>query len=203
MKTDNKSLLVVLISPSGGGKTTIAKQIVKRNSNIHYSISYTTRPKRVGESSGKDYFFVSEVEFEKLKKEGEFLESAFVHGHYYATSKSYIQNSLAKGIDIIMDIDVQGAIQLQQLDIKPLTIFIIPPSIKMLLARLKERGQNSEEDLALRMRNLKIEISKAHLFDYLVLNNQLKDAICDVENIVKVQKMKMKRNRGTVSKFLN
>lgn len=203
MKEKKRNFLTILISPSGGGKTTICKRIVQENSSIEYSISYTTRKIRKSEINGKDYFFVNEKEFKRMRKNGEFIESAKVHENYYATSKSYIFNKLNSNTDIIMDIDVQGAKQIQSLGIDCITIFILPKNEEILKKRLADRGQNSKQDLKVRIDAIKKEIKEISSFDYLVINDDLQKTVKEVKQIIEVEKKALPRNLTIVNKFLN
>lgn len=203
MKEKKRNFLTILISPSGGGKTTICKRIVQENSSIEYSISYTTRKIRKSEINGKDYFFVNEKEFKRMRKNGEFIESAKVHENYYATSKSYIFNKLNSNTDIIMDIDVQGAKQIQSLGIDCITIFILPKNEEILKKRLADRGQNSKQDLKVRIDAIKKEIKEISSFDYLVINDDLQKTVNEVKQIIEVEKKALPRNLTIVNKFLN
>ena len=193
MSKDNKrKFLVILISPSGGGKTAIFTKILAENSEMKYSISYTTREARKNEIDGVHYNFVSEETFLKMKGSGDFLESAIVHGYWYGTSKSYINNVL-KSNHIIMDIDVQGAKQIMNSDVDNVTVFILPPSREVWLERLKGRGTDSDEVIKVRLESAEKEIQEIRDFQYLVINNDLDKAVNDIETIIRAEENRIER----------
>ncbi len=193
MSKDNKrKFLVILISPSGGGKTAIFTKILAENSEIKYSISFTTRKARNNEIDGVHYNFISEEKFLEMKESGDFLESALVHGYWYGTSKSYINNMLKKN-HIIMDIDVQGAKQIMNSDIDHITIFILPPSREVWLDRLKGRGTDSDDVIQVRLESAEKEIQEIRDFQYLVINDDLDKAVNDIELIIRAEENKIKR----------
>lgn len=187
------NFLIILISPSGGGKSTIARVILQEVPGVAYSISYTTRLPRGTEVNGKDYYFVSEDEFIQRKKTGEFLETANVHGHYYGTSREKIQNILNSGQHAILDIDVQGALQIRKGDIDNITIFILPPSEKILKERLVKRATDSSAVIEKRLTNARQEISYLHQFDYLVINDRLEEAVNRVTSIIRAEECRLMR----------
>ena len=147
-----KKFLIILISPSGGGKSTIGDNILENSNEIEYSVSYTTRKPRFGEKDGIDYFFVSESEFLELRDNNEFLESAKVHGNWYGTSRTFIEQRVDSGKHILLDLDIQGANQIVDKGIDAVTIFIIPPTEEILKDRLAKRGSDSAETIKERFR---------------------------------------------------
>jgi len=189
---NNRKFLIILISPSGGGKTAIFTKILADNNGIKYSISYTTRKARVNEIDGVHYNFISEKNFLEMKESGDFLESAIVHGYWYGTSKSYI-NSVLKNNHIIMDIDVQGAKQIMKSDVDHITVFILPPSRDVWLKRLNGRGTDSEEVIKVRLESAEKEIKEIRDFQYLVINDDLETAVKDIETIIKAEEKKIER----------
>jgi len=189
--TKNK-FLIILISPSGGGKTAIFKKILAEDEEIKYSISFTTRKTRKNEINGVDYNFISEEKFIEMRNSGDFLESAKVHGYWYGTSKSYI-NSALKNNHIIMDIDVQGAKQIMKSDIDYITIFILPPSRDVWMKRLKSRGTESNDVIKVRLESAEKEMQEIKDFQYLVINDELDKAVKDVKLIIKAEENKIKR----------
>ena len=193
MGSNNKrKFLIILISPSGGGKTAIFTKILAENSEIKYSISYTTREARSNEINGVHYNFISEEIFLEMKESGDFLESAVVHGYWYGTSKSYINNVL-KDNHIIMDIDVQGAKQIMKSDVDQITVFILPPSRGVWLERLKGRGTDSDEVIKVRLESAEKEIQEIRDFQYHVINDALDKAVNDIETINKAEENRIER----------
>ncbi|RMG07762.1 MAG: guanylate kinase, partial [Acidobacteria bacterium] len=148
-----KGKLFIISSPSGGGKGTLIREILKIVPKVTLSVSFTTRPKRAGEEHGKDYFFISEPEFLNLIKKNAFLEYAKVHGHFYGTSREYVEEKLNAGQDVILEIDIQGARSIKKLPLETISIFIMPPSFQVLRERLIARGTESEESLKIRLEN--------------------------------------------------
>ncbi|MCD4817664.1 MAG: guanylate kinase [Candidatus Cloacimonetes bacterium] len=201
VKYKKKNFLIILIAPSGGGKSTIGKIIHSANEKIEYSISYTTRKARGTEVNGRDYFFVSEDEFKKRADEGDFIEYAYVHGNWYGTSKSFIQDRIINGNHILLDIDVQGAMKIIGSGINSITVFILPPNEKILKQRLVDRGTDSPEIISARLKNAKAEIKEIRNFQYLVINDNLNKAIAEVENIIRVEENKVSRYEKIYSTF--
>jgi guanylate kinase len=189
----SKPFLIILSSPSGGGKSTILREILSSSPDIDYSISYTTRPPRGSEQNGKAYFFVSVKEFEEKIKQGDFLEHANVFGHWYGTSKEFIKSTLAKGHHVIMDIDVQGAIQISETDFDIVKIFILPPSLSVLKQRLMDRNTDIPEVIEKRLQTAKKEIACLEHYDYLVINEDINIAVEEVKQIIHTETLRTKR----------
>ena len=193
MSSKNKrKFLIILISPSGGGKTAIFNKILAEDTKIKYSVSLTTRKARSNEINGNDYNFISEKKFLEMKNSGDFLESAKVHGFWYGTSKSYII-SVLKENHIIMDIDVQGAKQIINSDVDHITVFILPPSREVWLQRLKGRGTDSDEAIQIRLETAEKEIQKIRDFQYLVINDDIDKAVNDIKTIIKAEENRIER----------
>jgi guanylate kinase len=169
--------LFIVSAPSGAGKTSMVNALLDSNKQIALSISYTTRAPRPGETDGKDYHFVSRDRFLQMAKHGDFLESAEVYGNLYGTSQSWIKKELASGHDILLEIDWQGAAQVRKLMPQAISIFILPPSLATLEARLKGRGQDSAEVIARRVQAAQEDISHAAEFDYVIINDKLDEAL--------------------------
>ncbi len=176
--------LIIISSPSGGGKSTICNMIIKRSPDIEYSISTTTRPPRQHEEDGKEYFFVAKDEFEKMIKNDAFLEWAMVHGNYYGTSRKKIEDLLNRGKSCILDIDVQGGMQIKNKHPNAVSVFIMPPSFEELEKRLKERSTDNEESIKLRLDNAKKEMEYKKFYDYVVVNNKIEDTINKIVEIL-------------------
>ncbi len=165
--------LFIISAPSGAGKTTLCDAVRNHFKDLAYSISYTTRPKRPGEQAGRDYFYISDVEFERGITEGHWAEWARVHGYYYGTSAMWIQQTLADAKDILMDIDVQGTYQMVKQFSQAVTIFIMPPSIAVLEHRLTGRGQDDKATIDLRLKNAKAEMAHHKNYRHVLVNDDL------------------------------
>lgn len=179
------SVLFVLSSPSGGGKTTICRAVLEKLPELAYSISFTTRNPRPGEMEGRDYFFISRKTFEEKIEEGEFIEWAEVYGNLYGTSQRFIDEKIKAGRNILLDIDIQGAneIKKKKRDSACL-IFLVPPSLEVLRSRLTERGE-SEQEIKRRLSHAESEMKMIQLYDYKVVNRELSRTVSDVCSIIK------------------
>ena len=177
--------IYILSAPSGGGKSSIAKAVSENNDNIIISISHTTRPKKTGEEDGKDYFFVDEVTFKDMINSEEFIEYAEVFGNYYGTSKKSIKNFLDKGINVILDIDWQGASLVRKNFPNAISIYILPPSIEVLKDRLINRDRDSEGEINLRLAEAASELSHHVEYDYLIVNHIFDQAVGEIAAIIK------------------
>ena len=176
--------LIVFAAPSGAGKSSLIKEIVSNNENIELSVSATTRTPREGETHGKDYFFISDKEFNDLKEKEAFIESANVHGHQYGTLKTFVEEKLENNISVVLDIDVQGFSQISKSIKDIISIFIIPPSLDELKKRLVLRGLDTEEVINKRLINAKKELKHAESFDHIVLNDDFNRAFNDITSII-------------------
>lgn len=185
-----KGLLVVVSSPSGGGKGTILAELFKQNDNMKFSVSATTRKPREGEINGVQYHFISKEEFEKLIAEGKMLEYASYCDNFYGTPKEPVEQSLEKGIDVILEIEVQGGAQIKKIMPECVSIFIAPPSLEVLEKRLRGRGTETDEVIKTRLETAKKELEKIEDYDYLVINDELETAVKDMETILKAEKLK-------------
>ena len=193
-KLKRRGILFVLSSPSGAGKTSIARYILDKDKNIKLSVSLTTRKKRKNEKAGIYYYFISKDVFEKKIKNNFFLEWATVFGNYYGTSREKVQKTLQDGNDVLFDIDWQGTQQLSDnKDFDLVTIFILPPSKTVLEKRLNNRAQDSKIEVKKRMSQASDEISHYMEYDYIVINNNLEDASNQVLSILKAERLKRKR----------
>jgi len=180
----SKGNLFIITAASGAGKTSLVKVLVADNPNIKVSISFTTRQPRVGEKDGEDYFFLDEINFKKMIENDEFLETAKCHGALYGTSKLTVKEALEKGEDIILEIDYQGAFSVKKLFPESISIFIIPPSIDALEDRLNNRGQDSKEDIKLRIAAARNEMSHLEKFDYVTINDDFEKALFELKAII-------------------
>lgn len=198
-----KGNLVIISSPSGGGKGTLIREILKTVPNIGYSVSFTTRGMRDGEENGRDYNFVSRDEFLELIEKDEFLEYAEVHGNFYGTSVNQVYRETSVGRDVILEIDVQGAeIILKKLP-ESVSIFIMPPSFHVLRDRLTARATEKPEDLALRLKNSVTEVNKFEHFDFVVINDEISRAVSDLQTIILAERLKRNRQNEVIQGILS
>jgi guanylate kinase len=178
--------IVVISAPSGSGKTTIYREILKRNPQLRFSVSYTTRRRRESETDGRDYFFVDRGTFERMAREGRFVEWASVHGELYGTERKQLDDCLADGKTLLLDVDVQGAMNVMREFPEAITIFIEPPNLEELERRLRRRGTESDESIRRRLEGAKRELAYRNNFQYIVVNDQLNESIQKLENIIKL-----------------
>lgn len=184
---------LVLSAPSGGGKTTIARALLAHRDDVGYSVSCTTRAPRAGEQDGVDYSFVTRAEFDARVAAGAFAEWAEVHGNRYGTLRSEVERVLASGRHVMLDIDVQGARQVVSAFPEAVTVFIVPPSVEVLIARLQGRQSESDEAFRLRLRNARVELLEAERYQYLVENDDLDRAVCRVGEIIAEESLRRER----------
>ncbi|MBV9930957.1 MAG: guanylate kinase, partial [Alphaproteobacteria bacterium] len=188
-----RGLLFVLSSPSGAGKSTIARMLLETDDGVDMSVSATTRPIRPGERDGSDYHFVTDKEFDTLVASGAFLEWAHVFGYRYGTLKNEVQRVIESGRDVLLDIDWQGTQQLKQVDPDIVRVFILPPSLRELERRLTRRGTDSAEVIGQRMARAAAEISHWAEYDYVLINNDAEKCRDLVHNILKAERLKASR----------
>ena len=194
-----RGLMFILSSPSGAGKTTVARRLLREDGAIAMSVSVTTRPPRPGEVEGKDYHFVDEPEFRRMVEDGELLEWAEVFGNHYGTPKSHIKAGLKDGHDFLFDIDWQGTQQLyQRMEVDVVRVFLLPPSIGALEDRLRSRGTDSEEVIQGRMARARSEISHWDGYDYVVINDDIDACFDKVRTILEAERMRRARQTGLV-----
>jgi guanylate kinase len=175
---------LILSAPSGGGKTTIARALLARRHDLGYSVSCTTRAPRPGEVQGRDYYFMTRAEFIAEREKRAFAESAEVHGNLYGTRRSEVKRVLASGKHVVMDIDVQGAVQFIRVFPDTVTIFILPPSAEVLLERLKARKTETPAQLAARLQSALQELQEVDSYEYVIVNDDLERAVTSVESII-------------------
>ena len=194
-KFNFKSILIVISSPSGAGKTSLANAIVEENQNIYFSTSVTTRPPRDGEENGREYIFTNKNKFDEMIINGEFIEYAEVFGNYYGTPKGKTEEFLINGKDIIFDVDWQGGTKIRNSYLAPsvVTIFILPPSIKTLQERLLNRNKDDDKTVKLRMKEARSEISHWSEYDYILVNDNFEKVKKNIIKIIEIEKIK--RNR--------
>ena len=200
---NSEGVLFIISSPSGAGKTSISKRILKNDPKVTFSISATTRMPREGERDGREYFFKSNTEFEKMVNDGEMLEYAEVFGNKYGTPRRPVENALSNGLDVLFDVDWQGGIKIRNSHLRKfvVSIFILPPSIKELETRLVSRGQDSDETVKSRMIKSREEISHWSEYDYILVNKDLKLVHEDISCIIRTERLK-RLNRQDLVEFV-
>lgn len=192
-----RGLMLVLSSPSGAGKSTIARNLLESDGGFELSVSVTTRQRRASEIDGVHYHFVSQRDFERLRDTDALLEWAEVHGNFYGTPREPAENAMAEGRDMLFDIDWQGAVQLnEKMRADIVAVFILPPSMKELAARLKRRAEDSDQTIETRLRNARIEIEHWREYDYVVVNEDLDHAFAEVRAIITAERLRRDRRPG-------
>jgi len=200
--SSERGMLIVVSSPSGGGKGTLIQRALKIAPDISYSVSYTTRAPREGEVDGCEYSFVSVETFRAMETAGEFLESAVVHGNLYGTSLARVEEELSSGRDIMLEIDVQGAENVRRLVPDAVMIFILPPTFQILSDRLKARGSESPDELALRLNNSRHEVLAYRQFDYIIINGEIDRASNQLAAIVYAERARFKRQESAAKRVV-
>lgn len=198
----SEGLLIVVSAPSGCGKGTILAEVLK-NDNFFYSVSATTRSPREGEVNGVNYHFLTREKFEELIGSDGVLEYAEYCGNYYGTPRQAVEDKLREGRDVILEIEVQGAMKIREKCPDAMFIFILPPSLDTLRQRLEKRGTETEEVIAKRVGEASGEISKAYDYDYVIVNDDLQEAVDDFLTAVKAEKMTVKRSKAMIDSILN
>lgn len=198
----NEGLLVVISAPSGGGKGTIIKELFAKDDNLVLSVSATTRSPRPGEEHGKQYYFLQKEEFEELISQGKMLEYAQYVGNYYGTPREPVEQWMAQGKDVVLEIEVQGGAQIKKLMPGCVSIFILPPSMEVLEKRLRDRGTEEDATVRKRLEKAREEIPHAKDYDYVVFNDRLEDAVEDLRAILRAEKRKYHRNETAVERVL-
>ncbi len=187
--------LFVVAAPSGAGKSSLVKALRELDAKVQPSVSHTTRAPRGQEKHGRDYYFASDADFDAMVAGDQFFEWAHVHGYRYGTSRSAIEARMAQGLDVILEIDYQGAFQIKKLFANTVLIFILPPSLEELRARIERRGEDSEEKINLRMQNARTEIDQAQHFDFVIINEVFDSAVFDLKAVVHAQRLKFTAQR--------
>ncbi|MBR2735047.1 MAG: guanylate kinase [Clostridia bacterium] len=198
----NRGVLIVLSGPSGTGKDSILKELKKIRDDFEISISCTTRSPRTGEIDGKDYYFLTKSEFMNKVDAGDMLEWATFCGNYYGTPKHELEDRLNAGINIILEIEVQGAEQVIKNSSEAVSIFVLPPSVQILKERLKNRGSDSLDAIEMRTREAAREISLAENYDYVVVNDDLKKCASDISKIIDCEKLKTVHRKNIIKEVL-
>ncbi len=199
----SKGKLFIVTAPSGAGKTTLVNKLIKQDEKLRVSISHTTRPSRLGEQDGTDYYFIEKPEFMGMLSDGDFLESAEVYGYYYGTSQLWVNQQLDQGLDVILEIDWQGAEQIRNLYPDACSIFILPPSIETLSARLQNRAQDDNDTIESRMQQAKSVIEHVAEADYVVVNDEFDVALAELLAIVRTQRLTVSTQQENLSQLLS
>lgn len=187
----NPGRLYILAAPSGAGKTSLSKALAASLTDLKISVSHTTRPQRPHDVEGRDYYFIDTAQFDSMVTHQQFLEYATVYGYYYGTSRAWVLSQLREGIDVILEIDWQGARQIKQHFSAAVSIFILPPSLSALQQRLMARGEDSDEVIADRMMAAHQELAHYHEFDYLVINDDFEVALTELQTIVYAHRLQL------------
>jgi guanylate kinase len=196
--------LIIISSPSGGGKGTLIREVRTALPELGYSVSHTTRPQRFGEENGREYFFVTKDEFERRIEDGEFLEFAEVHGNLYGTSKAESEKVFRTGRDLVVEVDVQGAVQImERAEQDSISIFILPPSFDVLKARLTSRGTESEAELRTRLKNAFNEVLEYSKFKYVVVNEDVFSATRQIVAIIVAERQRVNRQDESIQVILD
>lgn len=198
--------LFVVSAPSGAGKSSLVKALLELDSQVYRSISHTTRAPRGQEKHGREYFFASREDFEKMIANNAFVEWANVHGNLYGTSKKAIEERLAKGADIVLEIDYQGALQIKESFVNAVLIFILPPSWEELRSRLENRGEDSADVIEMRLTNAAQELAQVQKFDFVIINELFERALFDLKAVVHAQRLRylaQRRSRADTFASLN
>ncbi|MHB9095707.1 MAG: guanylate kinase [Eubacteriales bacterium] len=191
-------LLIVISGPSGTGKGTICKSLFQRRPEIFFSISATTRPPRAGEIEGVNYYFKDKKSFEEMLDRNEFLEWAMVYDNYYGTPKTPVIEAMASGKDVVLEIDVQGALKVREKAPEGIYLFVVPPSLRQLRARIERRGTDSMEVINKRMDKALVELANLYEYNYVIVNDLVEEAVDRVESILKAEKCTVQRYRFVV-----
>lgn len=176
--------LIILSAPSGSGKTSLAVRVLRDIPRLKFSVSYTTRPPRPGETHGVEYFFVDDATFEEMIRRRAFLEHAYVYGHYYGTSRVFVQEELSRGNDVLLDIDVQGARKVKAQLPRALMVFVLPPSFSVLEDRLRTRGLDDSSVIESRLKTARDEIQSFRRYDFLIINRVIEDSVNELKSII-------------------
>ncbi|MDR0565041.1 MAG: guanylate kinase [Azoarcus sp.] len=195
--------LFTVTAPSGAGKTTLVRQLAAQDAGLRLSVSFTTRAPREGEENGREYHFVDTARFFAMREAGEFVEWAEVHGNFYGTSRAWLAGQISQGLDTLLEIDWQGALQVRQAFPDAVSVFVLPPSLDELETRLRGRGTDSEETILRRLRGARDEMRHLREFAYVIINSRLPDAIADLAAIVRAARLRCAIQRQRHSEYFS
>ena len=202
MEKKEKGLLIVLSGPSGAGKSTVVKKLMQKRGNIHFSVSYTTRAPRNEDIDGVTYNFVDRAEFERMIENNEFLEYAEYSGNYYGTSLKVIEEKQAAGIDVLLDIEVQGAANVRNKCPDAVLVFTVPPSYQELERRLRGRNTDDEQTICKRLSRALEEVREINMYDYLVINDEVDNAVTELDAIMSAAECRIANRRKIMDQFV-
>ncbi len=199
----SKGFLLVLSGPSGSGKGTVSNELLSRNEDVVFSVSATTRKARPSETDGLNYIFLNEDTFKEMVDQEKLLEHAFVHNNYYGTPRDFVMEQIDKGEIVLLEIDVQGALQIKKNYKEAVFIFLLPPTMDELKNRIIKRGTETEEDINRRFENAFKELDFVGEYDYFVVNEKVSDAVSNIESIIVAEKLRVKRQSGIKEKIIS
>lgn len=199
----SKGTLFIVTAPSGAGKTSLVNALIEKEPHLRVSVSHTTRAKRPGEEDGINYHFVAEADFIEMLQAGHFFESAHVYGNHYGTSQLWLNEQLESGVDVILEIDWQGAVQVRNLDPTVCSIFILPPSLQTLKTRLLDRAQDDAETIENRMKQAVAEISHVAEADFVVVNEEFETALADLSAIIRSRRLTVEKQETAQAPLLS
>lgn len=191
----NRGNVLILSAPSGSGKTSLAHRVLPRFEDLRFSVSHTTRSRRQGEQNGKEYFFITADEFEAMVRQDEFLEWAKVYGNYYGTSRQFVETLIEQGIDVLLDIDIQGARKVKELIPEAVMIFVMPPSFEVLESRLRGRGLDDEDVIEHRLQIARDEIKYYRMYDFVIINRDLERSVAELQSVITATRCRIERRR--------
>lgn len=197
----SKGFLLVISGPSGSGKGTVSNELLNRNDDVVFSVSATTRKPRINETDGLNYIFLEKDKFGQMVEQEQFLEHAFVHNNYYGTPREFVMNQIDNGEIVLLEIDVQGALQIKKNYKEAVFIFLLPPTMEELKDRIIKRGTESEEDINIRFQNAFKELDFVGEYDYFVVNEKVDEAVSNIESIIVAEKLRVKRQSGIKEKI--
>ncbi|THU04079.1 guanylate kinase [Lampropedia puyangensis] len=202
-QADYPGSLFVVAAPSGAGKSSLVKALLELDTRVHPTVSHTTRTPRGQEKHGREYFFISNAEFDAMVGNRAFIEWANVHGNRYGTAQKAVEDRILQGADVVLEIDFQGAMQIKEVFANAVLIFILPPSLEELRSRLERRGEDKPDVIELRMRNACVEMAQAEKFDYVIINEVFERAVFDLKSVVHSQRLRYRAQQRARADVFN